>query len=167
MGTYDPRDDVSTYPSVTVAPDGSIYALYNENKTNANGDPTGGRLRLFHSTTRGRSWTETNVTPFPGIYRYTWLDVAPDGSIGVAFYHRTDPAGDWYVWAGTAKKGQRPTFSKVSPATIASKANGSAFGDFFQIAFGPDSKLNVVYTSQNKDLLAEGLNTDVYYVRQR
>ena len=167
MGKYDATDRVATYPSVAIGPDGTIYALYSENKTDANGAPTGGRLRLLRSSTRGRTWTETNVTPFPGIYRYTWLDVAPDGAIGIAFYHRPTTDSDWYVWAGTAKAGQKLAYSKVSAAPIASKANTSAFGDFFQAAFGPDSKLSVVYTSENKDLLLEGLNTDIYYAKQR
>jgi hypothetical protein len=166
MGGYDAKDEISTYPSIAIAKDGTIYALYNESRTKS-GDPVAGKLRLLTSKDSGRTWTERNVTPAEGIYRYTWLDVAPDGTLGIAYYFRPDKRSDWYVYASTAKPGQRFIASKVSNSKIASKDYPSAFGDFFQIAFGPDNKLNVVWTSQNTDLVAEGLNTDIYFSRQK
>jgi hypothetical protein len=99
--------------------------------------------------------------------RYTWLDVANDGTVGIAYYYRAAKTDDWYVYAATAKPGKPFVAGRVSDRKIASKAYGSAFGDFFQIAFGPDNKLNVVWTVQNDDLFAEGLNTDIYFARQR
>jgi hypothetical protein len=167
MGSYNAKDAVSTYPSVSIAKDGTVYALYNESKTNSAGDPVAGKLRLFSSKTNGRGWTERDVTPAAGIYRYTWLDVAPNGNIGIAYYYRPDKKSDWYVYAAVAKPGERFVAAKVSKDKIASKDFGSAFGDFFEIAFGPDNKLNVVWTSQNTDLVAEGLNTDIYYAKQQ
>ena len=86
---------------------------------------------------------------------------------GIAYYYRADTQSDWYVYAGTAKPGMPFAVSKVSNAPIASHVFGSAFGDFFQVAFGPDSKLNVVWTALNKDLQFEGLNSDVYFARQK
>jgi hypothetical protein len=166
MGGYDAKDAVSTYPSIAITKDGTVYALYNESRTK-NGDPIEGKLRLLTSKNRGRTWTERDVTPAAGIYRYTWLDVAPDGTLGIAYYYRKDVKSDWYVYAATARPGERFVASKVSKDKIASKDYPSAFGDFFQIAFGPDSKLSVVWTSQNTDLVAEGLNTDIYYARQK
>jgi hypothetical protein len=180
MGSYDARDKISTYPSVTVAKDGTVYALYNASKTKHTqsipgaevpettlDDPVESHLQLFTSRNAGRSWTQREVTPAKGIIRYSWVDVAPDGTLGIAYYYRPNTSSDWYVYAATAKPGQRFLASKVSKDMIASSDYGSAFGDFFQIAFGPDNKLNVVWTSQNTDLLLEGLNTDVYYAKQR
>jgi hypothetical protein len=108
-----------------------------------------------------------DVTPRKGMIRYTWLDVAPDGTVGIAYYYRPTAKDDWYVYAATAKPGKPFLANRVSSTKIASKDYGSAFGDFFQIAFGPDSKLNVVWTSQNTDLFAEGLNTDIWFARQK
>jgi hypothetical protein len=167
MGRYDAKDAVSTYPSVSVGADGTVYALYNESKTNSSGNPVSGKLRLLTSKNNGRTWSEQNVTPAAGMYRYTWVDVAPNGTLGIAYYYRPDASSDWFVYAATARPGQRFVPTKVSTATIAVKSNPSAFGDFFQVAFGPDSKLNVVWTSQNSDLVLDGLNTDIYYAKQK
>lgn len=180
MGGYDATDKISTYPSVTIGKDGTLYALYNHSTTKHQqaipgaevpettyDDPVDSHLHLYTSKDQGRTWTDREVTPAKGIIRYSWVDVANDGTVGIAYYYHPNTSSDWYVYAATAKPGQKFVASKVSKDKIASKDYGSAFGDFFQIAFGPDNKLNVVYTSQNKDLFAEGLNTDIYYAKQK
>lgn len=181
MGSYDARDRISTYPSVAVGKDGTVYALYNHSKTQRTqvlpggvpdpvtglADPVDSRLWLYTSTNKGRTWTARDVTPRKGIIRYSWLDVAGDGTLGIAYYYRETKRDDWYVWAATARPGKPFAAAKVSSTKIASKEYGSAFGDFFQIAFGPDNKLNVVWTLQNEDLEFEGLNTDIYFARQK
>jgi hypothetical protein len=182
MGTYDAaHEGNSTYPSLSVGKDGTIYALYNASRTvhsqilpggvpdPATGidDPVDSHLRLYTSKDKGRTWSMRDVTPRKGMIRYTWLDVAPDGTVGIAYYYRPTAKDDWYVYAATAKPGKPFLANRVSSTKIASKDYGSAFGDFFQIAFGPDSKLNVVWTVQNTDLVAEGLNTDIYYAKQK
>jgi hypothetical protein len=181
MGSYDARDKISTYPSVTVGRDGTVYALYNHSITQhsqilpggvpdpATGidDPAYSRLWLYTSKDHGRTWSGRDVTPARGMIRYSWVDVAPNGTLGIAYYFRATTSQDWYVWAATAAPGQPFRAARVSNRKIASKEYGSAFGDFFQIAFGPDSKLNVVWTVQNTDLVAEGLNTDIYFARQK
>jgi len=180
MGTYDSTDPLQTWPSVTVGRDGTVYALYNESKTHTTEaipgvpapettltTPTDSHLLLYTSKDRGKTWTKRDVTPRKGGIRYTWVDVADDGTIGVGYYYRAKQTDDWYVWAATAKPGKPFVAARVSDTPIASSTYPSAFGDFFQIAFGPDNKLNVVWTLQNNDLGAEGLNTDIYYARQR
>ena len=182
MGSYDAAaEGNSTYPSASIAKDGTLYALYNASRTShsqvlpknvpdpATGldDPADSHLFLYTSKDKGRTWKAQEITPKKGMIRYTWLDVAPDGTVGVAYYYRENAGADWYVYAATAQPGRKFVAAKVSPAKIASKDYGSAFGDFFQIAFGPDSKLNVVWTVQNTDLFAEGLNTDIYYAKQK
>jgi hypothetical protein len=180
MGSYDAADKISTYPSVTIGKDGTLYALYNHSKTQHTqaipgaevpettiDDPIDSHLHLYTSKDNGRTWVDRDVTPAKGIIRYSWVDVANDGTVGIAYYYRPNTASDWYVYAATAKAGKTFVPAKVSKDKIASKDYGSAFGDFFQIAFGPDNKLNVAWTSQNTDLIAEGLNTDIYYAKQQ
>jgi len=182
MGSYDAKGErTSTYPSASIAKDGTIYALYNATKTAhsqftppgvpdpllASDDPAESHLMLYTSKNKGRTWTAKEITPKKGIIRYTWLDVAPNGTVGIAYYYRENTSQDWYVYAATAKPGKKFIASKVSTKPIASHIYGSAFGDFFQIAFGPDNKLNVVWTLQNEDLKFEGLNSDIYYAKQK
>jgi hypothetical protein len=130
-------------------------------------EPVSSRLWVYTSKDKGRTWSGRDVTPRKGIVRYSWIDVANDGTLGIAYYFRESTHDDWYVWAATAKPGKPFAAAKVSSTKIASKAYSSAFGDFFEIAFGPDNKLNVVWTLQNKDIVAEGLNTDIYFARQK
>ena len=159
MGAYDDKKALSWF-SVTVAKDGTLYAFYTEGKN-------GGRLHLMTSKDHGQRWTNRDVTPAEGIYQYEAMDVAPDGSIGIAYYYRPATGQPWHVYAAVAKPGQRFVPTRVSKDPIASKSNTSPFGDFFEIAFGPDSKLNVVWTALNSDLVAEGLNSDIYFARQQ
>jgi hypothetical protein len=159
MGGYDATKALS-WLSISVAKDGTLYGFYTAGKTD-------GRLHLLTSTDHGQRWTNRDVTPAEGIYEYESLDVAPNGTLGIAYYYRADPTKAWQVYAATAKPGQRFVASQVSIAPIASKQSSSPFGDFFEIAFGPDNKLNVVWTSLNSDLVEEGLNSDIYFARQK
>ena len=178
MGTYGAGDPWTTYPSVAIAKDGTIYALYNDNVYTPGCDAAtaatfgcddhvkSSHLILYTSKTQGRTWSRKEVTPAPGFIRYSWIDVAQNGTVGIAYYHRPNKASDWYLMAATAKPGKKFVAARVSQTKVASKIFGSPFGDFFQCSFGPDSKLNVAWTSMDEDLGAEGLNSDIYYARQ-
>jgi len=179
MGEYSAADPWTTYPSVTVAKDGTVYALYNDNKHVGTCDPVtamtftcdenvkSSHLILYTSKTQGRTWSRQEVTPTPGLIRYSWIDVAPNGTLGIAYYHRPNTSSDWNLMAATARPGSKFVASRVSSKPVASKIYSSPFGDFFQCAFGPDSKLNVAWTAMDTDLGAEGLNSDIYYARQQ
>ncbi|HEX8002383.1 MAG TPA: hypothetical protein VF519_06775 [Mycobacteriales bacterium] len=179
MGTYSAGDPWTTYPSVTVAKDGTVYALYNDNTHVGTCDPVtaatftcadnikAGHLILYTSRNQGRTWSRQEVTPTPGLIRYSWIDVAPNGTIGIVYYHRANTGADWYLMAATARPGKKFVASKVSTKPVASKTYPTPMGDFFQCAFGPDSKLHVAWTSLDEDLFAEGLNSDIYYARQQ
>lgn len=165
MGTYNATDPWSTYPSVAVAKDGTVYALFVDHSTNTKTST----VTLYTSKDRGRKWTSKVITTASdgAAIRYSWLDVAPNGTLGIAYYYKAT-GKDWYVYAATAKPGA--SFHPVNAAPslpLAPKSAGSAFGDFFQIAFGPDSKLNMAVTVYNSDLSVPGLNTDIYYIRQK
>ena len=165
MGTYHGADPWTTYPSVAVAKDGTVYALFVDH---SNGTKVS-TVDLYSSKDHGKKWKKQHIyTAQDGAaIRYSWLDVAPNGTLGIAYYYKA--AGtDWYVYAATAKPGQ--AFHPVNAAPklpLAPKSASSAFGDFFQIAFGPDSKLNMAVTVYNSDLVEAGLNTDIYYIRQK
>lgn len=163
MGSYR-DDDLTTYPSVAIDSKGTIYALFND-VTASGGAPIESHLRLYTSTTRGRTWTSREVTPRPGIIRYSWLDVAPNGTLGMGYYYREDRSFPWHLYAGTARPGQRFSVAKVSSIPVAAARSTSPPGDFFQVAFGPDNRLNVAWTSASSELL--GLNSDIYYAHQR
>ncbi|MDQ1689479.1 MAG: hypothetical protein QOK42_2454 [Frankiaceae bacterium] len=180
VGSYNAADPWSTYPSLAVAKDGTIYSLFVDHKatactspveqqaTGCDGHVKGSVMSLYTSKDHGKHWAKKVITT-SGIIRYSWLDVAPNGTLGIAYYYRPDTKSDWYVYAATAKPGQ--AFHPVNAAPklkLASRNYPSAFGDFFQIAFGPDSKLNISVTVQNLDIAGlEGLNTDIYYIRQK
>jgi hypothetical protein len=180
MGSYNAKDPWSTYPSVTIGKDGTVYALYNDNVTSGSCDTVtaqtvtcddmvkSSHLWLYTSKTNGRTWSRREVTPTKGLIRYTWVDVAPNGTVGIAYYGRPNTTSDWFLYAATQAPGKTKfTAAKVTTQKVASGDYSSPFGDFFQCAFGPDSKLNVAWTFQNEDLMFEGLNTDIYYARQR
>jgi hypothetical protein len=174
-GTYNGKDPWQTYPAVSIDRNGTMYALYMDHETEESCNPvrctqeaTFAHLKLLTSKDGGKHWTQRDVTPQRGQMRYSWLDVAPDGTLAIAYYYRPNDAADWRLYAGTARPGQRFLMTSVDPSRpVASSDYSQPFGDFFEIAFGPDNKLSVVWTVQNTDLVAEGLNTDIYYARQR
>ncbi len=173
MGTYNNRDSAQSWPSVAVANDGTIYALYNDADTNGSSpEPIRNHLMLYTSTTEGRTWTARDVTPRPGLIHYSWIAVSPDGTLGIAYYYRPDARHAWYLYAGTARPGERFHVVSVAPDAPVSKASSfRPHGDFFEIAFDPNDKLNVVWTSdadvaRGANSPAYGIPSDVYYARQ-
>jgi hypothetical protein len=184
---YNACNPVDSWPAVSVAANGDVYALYLDSPDASGsagptgplpgaGDPlasitaTAQQLRLFRSTDHGQTWAERDVTPDPtGNYHYAWMDVAPDGTIGVVYYHAVDGNSDWYVEAETAPDFTAPfTTGRVWNQRVSTAAFGP-FGDFFECAFGPDNRLRVVWTSLSTLVgqdFTYGLNSDIYYAVQ-
>jgi LPXTG-motif cell wall-anchored protein len=172
MGPYNGKDSYTSWPSVRVGNDGTVYALYEDHDIKTVGTtntPTYGHLRLFTSIDQGKTWGSRDAA-VPGMFsRYAWMAVSKTGEVSVAWYGRMSDKDDWHVYVRSARSATAPFGPAVladGGKTIATKGNTYAFGDFFEIAYGPDGLLNVVYTSQNTDLVAEGLNTDIYFARQ-
>jgi hypothetical protein len=159
-----------TWSQIVVASDGSVYALYNDAITNSSQVKIGSTLKLYHSINHGKTWTMQNVTPAnPGLIRYTWLDVARDGRIGVGYESHPGINGKWHVYAGiSAGFGHPVKYSLADPWEVA--PNGDfLFGDFFEVGFNNAGGLDVVYTRctnlvQN-DPTTDCLNSDIYFVR--
>src|SRR5437763_1247624 len=86
-GSYAALDSTTSWPTVEVAPDGSIWALYVDGRLDSNGDPVTNRLVLFHSINHGQTWTKKDITPLTGRYEYAWLSVSPGGTkLGLGVY---------------------------------------------------------------------------------
>jgi hypothetical protein len=158
MGTY----NASSWINGAVAPDGTVYAMYHDQDGEGHN-----RLKLYSSKNQGRTWAKRDVTVgTPGDIAYSWMDVAPNGTLGIAYYFSPGANKDWNVWAGTAKPGQRFTFAKVAPGQKLTPDGSGPWGDFFQVAFGPDSKLHVAWTQNSALAGVSGLNSEIFYARQ-
>jgi hypothetical protein len=157
MGKY----TSSSWINGAVGPDGTVYAMYHDSDADKLN-----HVKLYTSKNQGKTWKKTDIpTGAPGKIAYSWMDVSAKGTIGIAYYYTPDGKKDWNIWAGTAKPGKRFTFGKVAPGQQLSTGN-TPWGDFFQVAFGPDDKLNVVWTRDGALAGEQGLNSDIYYARQ-
>jgi hypothetical protein len=183
-GSYNPCNPVDSWPSVAEDAAGNIYALYLDATTTGGPGPTGSipgvgdplstvkassyQLHLFRSTDHGMTWSMRDVTPEKGLYHYSWLDVAPDGTVGIAYYHAKDATSDWFVYSAIAPSFGGPfTVAKVSPDKVGDSTFG-AMGDFFECMFGPDGRLNVVWTVLSTlagQSPTYALNSDIYFSR--
>ena len=178
VGSYNSTDSTFSWPTVSVAPDGSIWALYVDAKqvTNCGSDPFGStvcdpvtnRLMLYHSTDHGRTWASKDITPGRGRYQYAWLAVSPDGSnLGVGVYYRPNDTSDWRVYGAIFKPWQKPSLVSLDQDhPVAPASRSTAPGDLMGSYFNPDGTLGVVWTRvvQSVDRVAT-LERDIYYAR--
>ncbi|HEY2973685.1 MAG TPA: sialidase family protein [Pyrinomonadaceae bacterium] len=158
VGSYNSTDSTFSWPTVEVAPDGSIWALYVDAQdvtdcgTDITGfttcDPVTNRLMLYHSTDRGATWKGQDITPGRGRYQYGWLAVSRDGrKLGVGVYYRPNLTAPWRVYGSVFRPGQKPIltsldeFNPVAPASAAEPP-----GDYMNSYFNPDGTLNVIWT---------------------
>jgi hypothetical protein len=161
-----------TWSQIVVGKDGSVYALFNNSITNNSQVKTGSQLFLYHSVNHGKTWTKQNVTPTnAGLIRYSWLDVSKDGKIGVGYESHATLNSRWHVFAGiSAGFGLPVKYSMADPYEVAPKGD-FLFGDFFEVAFDNQGRLDVVYTRCTDlvtgDATTDCLNSDVYFVRSQ
>lgn len=159
-----------TWSQIVVGKDGSVYALFNNPTSNSSQVKTGSQLFLYHSVDHGKTWVRQNVTPAnPGLIRYTWLDVARDGKIGVGYESHPNINGNWHVYAGISSGFGHPvTYSTVDPFEVGPQGD-FLFGDFFEVAFDNQGRLAVVYTRcinlVDGDPTTDCLNSDIYFAR--
>src|SRR5205814_10701187 len=88
IGGYKAMDGTTSWPTVMVGPDGTVWAMFVdahqlECSTDITGatscDPDSNRIMLYQSTNQGKTWKGKDITPRPGRYRYAWLAVSPAG----------------------------------------------------------------------------------------
>jgi hypothetical protein len=170
IGSYNSADPWATWPTVTVAKDGSLWASYVDHAGTET--PKAGSVHLYHSTDHGKTWKHQDITPKPGNYRYGWLTVAPNGNLGFATYYRKDATQPWRVYGATFKPGTKPVLTSLDESgPVASKDSSSPPGDFMTCYFTPDSKLNVIWTrtvttAGNPAVATAYVFRDIYFARQ-
>ncbi|MDQ1686027.1 MAG: repeat-like domain [Frankiaceae bacterium] len=182
-GTYNARDSWTSYPSIQVARDGSLWGSYLDGVTNKTCSstcaPETAHFKVMHSTDHGKHWTTYDATPTgaKGLqFRYSWLSVANDGkSLGMAVYARKfTGAGSepWYVYAATFKAGQHPTLVSLDPKEPVADAGYGAPGDFLMVTHDAKGKLHVAWTRATRYVPMRGSNSktalrDIFTASQR
>jgi hypothetical protein len=168
-GTYNAADAESSWPTVEVAKDGSVWALYVDGKTDANGVTVSNRLVLYHSTDHGKTWTHRDITPKTGRYEYAWLSVSPDGTkLGIGTYYRSTNAADWYVYGAVFGTTAKPTLTLLDPVSVEDKSCASAPGDLMSSEFNRDGTLDVVWTRVTDPTTCGTVTVrDIYFARSR
>ena len=167
MGTYNDSDATQSWPTIEVAPDGTVWAMYvDSDDIGAGGIPNSNRLILFRSDDQGKTWTRKDVTPVPGRYQYAWLSLSPDGKrLGVGVYYRPTNAEPWKVYGATwPATGHITMFASVDDAhPVSSIDHDEAPGDYMNSAFFPDGKLGIVWTRYVLWTDVATLKRDIYF----
>ena len=167
MGTFNAADATTSWPTGEVAPDGSLWVLYVDGATDANGDTVTNTLNLYHSTNHGKTWSHKDITPMKGRYEYGWLSVSRDGKhLGIGVYYRPNNNSDWYVYGAAFGTGAKPALAKLDPVATQDKHCSDANGDLMGSSFNPDGTLDVIWT-RNTDPTTCGTVTvrDIYFAR--
>jgi hypothetical protein len=146
IANYNSDDPYQYWPTAEVAPDGSIWALYLDANTDADGNVVSNVLRLFHSKDHGKTWSEQNITPMTGRYEFSWLSVASSKTLGLGVYYRPNNVSDWKVYGAIFGAGQKPALVLLDPVPVQAAECDEAPPDLMGSAFGPDGKLTVVWT---------------------
>lgn len=169
IGTYT-EHDFESWPTVEVAPDGSVWVLFNDAAVVApDGTPVQGRLRLFHSTDHGQTWTDQDITTMPGQYDYAWLAVSRyrNGLLGMGVYHRPNQESPWHVYGAMWRAGAVPRLVSLDPENpVSSAAFRRPPGDYLGSYYGPDHQLSVVWTRRVFTVgTTASLERDIYFAR--
>ena len=176
VGSYNSTDSTFSWPTVNVAPDGSIWALYvdaldvTDCGTDITGvttcDPVTNRLLLYHSVDHGRTWKGQDITPGRGRYEYAWLAISADGKkLGVGVYYRPNLTSPWLVYGSVFRPGQKPVLTSLDPYNPVAPASASEPpGDYMNSYFNPDGTLNVIWTRRELTV-GTTLLRSIYFAR--
>ena len=176
---YKAMDSSNSWPTVNVAPDGSIWALYVDAGTlTCTTDPVNGTvcnpvnnlLRLYHSTDHGVTWSIKDITPAPGRYRYASLSISPNGKqLGVGVYYRPDNNSVWRVYGAVWNAGSKPAaLTSIDPTNPVASATAEAPGDLMGSWFNPDGTLGVIWTRGDPPVAGvTRISRDIYFSRSQ
>jgi hypothetical protein len=172
IGTYNNADGTQSWPTIQVAPDGSIWVLYvDSNDIGDGGIPNTNQLYLFRSKDSGRTWSKQEITPVVGRYQYGWLSLSADGkTLGLGIYYRPNADFPWSVAATTWRAGGQinpRNFVNLDvdhPVSPTEKAEPP--GDYLGSYFFPDGKLGVIWTRYVLWTDEATLERDIYFAKQ-
>ncbi|HUS19310.1 MAG TPA: pre-peptidase C-terminal domain-containing protein, partial [Terriglobales bacterium] len=173
MGTYNDGDDTQSYPSIQVAPDGTVWVIYlDSNDIGDAGIPNTNRIYLFRSSDQGKTWTKQDITPVRGRYQYVWMAISADGKkMGLGTYFRPNNTYPWVVAGATWTPGgtiRAKDFLSLDPDHPVADANRTgAPGDYLGSFFFPDGKLGIVWTRSVLYTDQATLLRDIYFIRQK
>jgi len=174
VGSYKALDSTFSWPSVVVAPDGTLWAVYVdahqlECSTDETGattcNPDSNRIMLYQSADQGKTWKGKDITWRPGRYRYAWLSVNGDGSkLGIGVYYRPDNSQPWRVYGAIFKPWQRLQLTSLDEQNPVAPATAEAPGDYMGSYFLTDGTLGVIWTRRVLSL-GTTLERDIYFAR--
>lgn len=144
VGTYNAKFDTFDWPLVEVGPDGDVWALHVDTGVVTDGAVVTNRMRLYHSSDNGKTWSQQDITPEEGRYRWGWLTVSPQGELGLAIQHRPDAASPWRVYVSVFAPGSIPDLVPLDVVDQASSPEPPS--EILGIDFAPDGTLGVAWT---------------------
>lgn len=131
----------------------------------------GAQVALVVSRDHGRTWSAAlrPAGASPSRHLFPWVVAGDAGRIAVAWYEQTTREGQsrWDVQVALSRDAlsAQPTFGlhRLNGAPILTgDSQRSAFGDFFEIAVGPDGAIHAAWSGR-----PDGASTAVlYYARQ-
>jgi hypothetical protein len=178
-GQYKAQDSTTSWPTLTVAPDGSLWAFYVDAgtltgcSTDATGvtscTPVDNRLMVFHSTNHGQTWSKQDITPMAGRYRYGWLSVSPDGKkLGLGVYYKPNAAAPWKVYGAIFNPGSKPALVSIDDNNPVASPTSEPPGDFMSTYFNPNGTLGVIWTRVDPPVGgAVKLNRTIFYAHSK
>jgi hypothetical protein len=176
VGTYQALDSTTSWPSVMVGPDGTIWALFvDAHHLECSTDPTGAttcdpdsnRLMLYQSTDQGVTWKGKDITPLPGRYRYAWLALTNDGKkLGVGLYYTADSTTlPWKVYGAIFNPWQKPQLVSLDDTHPVAPAGTEPPGDYMGSYFLPNSTLGVIWTRRELSVPGASVERSIYFSR--
>jgi hypothetical protein len=172
MGTYNNADGTQSWPTIQVAPDGTVWVLYVDSiNVGDGGVPNTNTLYLLKSKDNGRTWTKQDVTPVEGRYQYGWLSLSADGkTLGLGIYYRPNASFAWGVagvtWPAGGKINARSLVNLDIDHAVAPMENDEPPGDYLGSYFFPDGKLGVIWTRYVLWTSVATLERDIWFARQ-
>lgn len=175
VGSYHALDSSTSWPSVMVAPDGTVWAMFVdahqlECSTDVTGattcDPDSNRIMLYQSSDHGMSWKGKDITPMPGRYRYAWLGISANGQkLGVGTYYTPNSnTNPWKVYGAIFNPWQKPQLVSLDDANPVAPAGTEPPGDYMGSYFLPDGTLGVIWTRRELAAVTT-IERSIYFAR--
>jgi hypothetical protein len=148
VGDYNAKADNFDWPVVAVGPEGDVWALYVDagdvKYSGSSFTILTNRLMLYHSIDQGRTWSQQDITPAVGRYRWGWIDVSSSGKLAIGIQHRPDSGSPWRFYASVFDSGSVPELTAVDVVDAATAPEPPS--ELIGVAFAPDGTLGVAWT---------------------